>query len=729
MVRKEALLIPLALCVLSLTGCVEVSQEKLSLSIAEQELSDHVHFLAQPALKGRKPKTRGSAAARQYLKTRFEAYGLVPWPGAEGYEQPFDFGTNVIGVLPGSDPNLADEFVILAAHYDHVGKTKDGVLLGACDNASGVAALLEIAEQFSLAKEKPKRSICFASFDCEEYMLLGALVFSCQKDFEKQKIAAVVNIDMLGRDFLDVVEGSLFVAGTEKYPQLRRQIVRAKKETGLNIFPLRTKMIGPRGDHIVFEAMGVPVLFFCCGLNKDYHKPTDTAEKLDYTAMEKSAKVIADTVEMLANSRQIEKAILPQTGDKKELRDLKFILEKINANHETLKINAEEGDELRKLVQEAQRLLDQEEYTIKQQKEFAYQAIEALLPVLVVAEGTSEQNKAWQLRRYLNMYELYTEHSEVLIEYSKNTIKQMLEDTPGLFNMPEFKINIFLVSDDGLSFIEKQDGQCQLDMIILKTPDRNFRPKKKPLFNWRRKHFHFPSLRHEITDFDGTKDQVTDYCLLQWRKKSTYEFYNQTWGHVLSVVTGYEYGQTYEDWLQWRLETQGLADEKQWLSNLRKGDDQELAYYAGKKIRDMDGRTSMELRAIIKDPNAAPGARERAIWGLHEANRENMLILVETLDDETPRVRRQWSPRWMDESYPLANHRAVKKARKNREKQQKKRQKEGPGTISDIAKWHLSYLANMDPAKQGDMDESVLIIHDFGKDAKAWRKWIKANVK
>ena len=149
------------------------------------------------------------------MKTRLQAYGLVPWPGAKDYEQSFGFGTNVIGVLPGSDPDLSDEFVILAAHYDHVGKTKKGVLLGACDNASGVAALLEIAEHFSLAKEKPKRSICFASFDCEEWMLLGALMFSCQEDFEKQKIAAVVNIDMLGRDFLDVVEDSLFVAGTE----------------------------------------------------------------------------------------------------------------------------------------------------------------------------------------------------------------------------------------------------------------------------------------------------------------------------------------------------------------------------------------------------------------------------------------------------------------------------------------------------------------------------------
>ncbi len=80
------------------SGCVSIPQEPLSIAIETDELSDHVHFLAQPALKGRKPKTWESATVRRYLKDRFEAYGLVPWPGTKGYEQPFGFGTNVIGI-------------------------------------------------------------------------------------------------------------------------------------------------------------------------------------------------------------------------------------------------------------------------------------------------------------------------------------------------------------------------------------------------------------------------------------------------------------------------------------------------------------------------------------------------------------------------------------------------------------------------------------------------------
>ena len=116
-------------------------QEELSRPIQAQELSDHVHFLAQPALKGRKPKTWESATARRQ----------IPWGNSKSYEQPFGFGTNVIGVLPRADPNLVSEIVILAAHYDHFGKGKSGIYNGACDNASGVAVLLETAEQLRLS--------------------------------------------------------------------------------------------------------------------------------------------------------------------------------------------------------------------------------------------------------------------------------------------------------------------------------------------------------------------------------------------------------------------------------------------------------------------------------------------------------------------------------------------------------------------------------------------------
>jgi len=346
--RKEILLALSALCILSIMGCVSIPKERLSPAIETQELSDHVHFLAQPALKGRKPKTWESATVRRYLKDRFEAYGLVPWGDSKSYEQPFGFGTNVIGVLPGSDPNLADEFVILAAHYDHVGKTKEGVLLGACDNASGVAALLEIAEQLSFAKEKPKRSICFASFDAEERMCLGAFAFTCREDYNDLKVSAVVNIDLLGRNFLDVITNSMCVVGTDGYPNLQRQIVKTGEKEGIKVLPFHSELIGPVGDHIAFISRTRPVLFFSSGLYRDYHKPTDTADKLNYSQMNATVLIISNTLWELANAEKIETR-QTKSFNNTNLESTVYVFDKFIENRDLLDINDIDVKKLKKI--------------------------------------------------------------------------------------------------------------------------------------------------------------------------------------------------------------------------------------------------------------------------------------------------------------------------------------------------------------------------------------------
>ena len=172
----------------------------------------------------------------------------------------------------------------------------------------------------ALADKGPKRSVCFASFDTEERMAFGAFAFTLSKAFEGKKIAAVVNIDMLGRDFLDIIENSLFVIGTENYPQLRAEIMQKAQGSNLQILPLSTELTGPAGDHLAFEHLDIPVLFFCCGYNKDYHATTDTPEKLDYETIKKSVDLIADTVGFLADSKVTR---LEQPGpDDAQLRTL-----------------------------------------------------------------------------------------------------------------------------------------------------------------------------------------------------------------------------------------------------------------------------------------------------------------------------------------------------------------------------------------------------------------------
>src|SRR4051794_29049617 len=103
---------------LALVGCVHVPFAKDNPGNLRANLSSHVAFLADPSLKGRKPGTSGSRAARDYISARFKEAGLVPWGKEKSFEQSFEYGRNVVGVLPGSDPILGKEIVLVSAHYD-----------------------------------------------------------------------------------------------------------------------------------------------------------------------------------------------------------------------------------------------------------------------------------------------------------------------------------------------------------------------------------------------------------------------------------------------------------------------------------------------------------------------------------------------------------------------------------------------------------------------------------
>ncbi|MFC1676032.1 M28 family peptidase [Planctomycetota bacterium] len=692
----------LFVCLLGLVGCVSVPDERLSHAIETCELSDHVEFLAQPGLKGRKPKSWESVTARKYLKDRFQAYGLLPWSSAKGYEQSFGFGTNVIGVLPGGDPALADEIVILSAHYDHVGKTKQGVLLGACDNASAVAVLLEIAEQLSLDKNRPRRSVCFASFDCEERMLLGSFAFTCRDDFDKQKIAAVVNVDLLGRDFLEVVDGSLFVVGTQLYPLLQSQILQAGSKTELKILPVGTDMVGPRGDHAAFETMDMPVLFFTCGLYKDYHKPTDTADKLDYAKITQSAQVVLKAVEILANSDNIENPTPLTNGSKDELLSIKHILEQVSSNHKELKLDPNGVEELRRLTKETQKLLDDGQYTVRQRRRFTKKALKALLPAM----ATADEALAKADDRLLMMNELYTEHSELLLEWYRDMVKQMLKNKPGPFDKIRFKYQAYDLPDENISLVEKEDGQHELDAILTEL-NLNYGTwgllfKKPYLSLWANYRTEFVS---------GTKDDLTDYCLLLWRKKISEDSYDESYAKtrvkVLNVITDQNPGEQYNDWLEWRLENLGLTDEKQWLLGMSQS---EKPLFAINALNEIDPSKVCEL---IKDTNAPVLKRDNALWKLqNNAGKEGLLTLVDVLADQTPLGLSKGQPRELMESYPFADHRFVKWFRESMAKQDEQK-KETQRTIGSDAETKLKILTQQ----------------DFGKDAGAWRKWIEKKYK
>jgi hypothetical protein len=289
------------------------AEAELSVDITVPELQAHVYRLASPEFLGR----RGPGAERtaRHLAAAFSRLGLQP-AFAGSYFQPIPWlladedhpntfvGRNVAAVLPGTDPRLQDEWIILSAHYDHLGVQKGRMYPGADDNASGVAMLLEVAERFALRPEKPRRSVMFVAFDQEEAGLLGSRHFATHPPRDLKKLKAVLNADMLGRSMASVMDEYVFALGSEHSPRLRRLLEEVPPEDGLKVGRVGVDMIGTRSDYGPFRDRRIPFLFFSTGQHPDYHKPTDLPERVDYEKLRKISLWISDLTDRLANDSE-----------------------------------------------------------------------------------------------------------------------------------------------------------------------------------------------------------------------------------------------------------------------------------------------------------------------------------------------------------------------------------------------------------------------------------------
>ncbi|MBI4246496.1 MAG: M20/M25/M40 family metallo-hydrolase [Candidatus Rokubacteria bacterium] len=206
---------------------------------------------------------------------------------------------NVLGVLPGTDPALRGEAIVVGAHYDHLGRGGEGSLApeqlgavhpGADDNASGTAAVMALARAFAAAGGAP-RTLVFAAFSAEEMGLLGSAHYVRQPVIALDHTILMVNLDMVGR----LRDGRLYVGGVDSGSGLRRTAADAGQALGLRA-ELRGDPFTP-SDHTAFYAAGRPVLFLFTGAHADYHRPTDTWEKIDAqglrTVVAFAARVIA----------------------------------------------------------------------------------------------------------------------------------------------------------------------------------------------------------------------------------------------------------------------------------------------------------------------------------------------------------------------------------------------------------------------------------------------------
>lgn len=224
---------------------------------------------------------------------------------------------NVIGVLPGNDPMLKDEVIVIGGHFDHLGWGGEGSLAhnhdsaihhGADDNASGTAGVLALAEYFA-KKGGNKRTLVFCGFNAEEVGLLGSAALVNNFPYPIQNVVTMINMDMIGR--LD--SNTLVLHGMGTSPEWEPMMKRLNRDRF--VLKFIQDGFGP-SDHSSFYAKDIPVLFFFTNLHKDYHRPSDTWEKVNYPGLKQTVELVAESiaaVDGMAQRPAFSKAQVTQT--------------------------------------------------------------------------------------------------------------------------------------------------------------------------------------------------------------------------------------------------------------------------------------------------------------------------------------------------------------------------------------------------------------------------------
>jgi hypothetical protein len=267
----------------------------------EGRLRQVVERLASPEFAGR--TGAGGEKAVAYLTEQFRGLKLEPLfdgqyvqaiPGKDvGSVQ----GRNVGAQLRGRDAALADQWIIVAAHFDHLGVRNGRIYPGADDNASGVAMMLEVARSIVDARERPRRSVIFIGFDLEEVGLFGSRYYVAHPPVPLDKVVLFITADMIGRSLAGVCPSHVFVIGSEHAPGLRAWIDEGARGRAITVGLLGADLLVlNRSDYGPFRTRGIPFLFFTTGENPRYHTPEDSADTLEYAKLTAISRMIHQVV-------------------------------------------------------------------------------------------------------------------------------------------------------------------------------------------------------------------------------------------------------------------------------------------------------------------------------------------------------------------------------------------------------------------------------------------------
>ena len=310
---------------------------KYAETIKVEDLEKHLIILSSDSMEGRETGKKGQKMAADYIMNHFKNIGIPPYK-KKSYYQKFkvkngrhmckcddcdtDFlkkmlgknkyikGENVLGFIEGTD--LKEELIIITAHYDHLGKHEDKIFNGADDDGSGTVATLEIAEAFMSAKKEgngPRRSVLIMPVSGEEKGLLGSKYYTDHPIYPLENTVANLNIDMIGRvDDWHENGDYVYLIGADMLSQELHDISEQTNDQyiGLELDYTFNAEDDPnryyyRSDHYNFAKNNIPVIFYFNGVHEDYHKVTDTVEKIDFNKTQTITRLVFLTAWELAN--------------------------------------------------------------------------------------------------------------------------------------------------------------------------------------------------------------------------------------------------------------------------------------------------------------------------------------------------------------------------------------------------------------------------------------------
>jgi len=269
---------------------------------ANQLLRD-VEALSADDMQGRGIGTPGGAKARDYVIARFKEAGLKSF--GTSYLQPFDFtarsgekvnGVNVTGYIAGK--NNPEKYIVVTAHYDHVGINNGEIYNGADDDASGTAALFALANYFK--EKRPSHSIIFVAFDGEESGLRGSRKFVAEPPVKKESIVLNINMDMVAHND----KNELYAAGAFHYPTLKPMLETIAKNAKVKLLlghdrpELKSDDWTNQSDHFAFHQAKIPFIYFGVEDHKDYHKPTDDFVNINQEFYVRAVETILEAVKI-----------------------------------------------------------------------------------------------------------------------------------------------------------------------------------------------------------------------------------------------------------------------------------------------------------------------------------------------------------------------------------------------------------------------------------------------